>query len=252
MKLKKIEFTVKNFILKIYFLRKIYLFLKIIKKSKKRYHYGENSEDALINSFFSKKKHGTYLDVGCYHPIRGSLTYSLYKKGWSGTNIDLSKETIDLFNICRPNDLNLNIGISDKNSNSEYFQVGHINQANSLKKKIRGATKIKIKTINLTYLIKKYQIKKIDYLNIDGEAFDYKIISGLNFKKIRPNLITIEDDNNNDYDIKNLLRNKINILFYYNNYFLYSRTYCTSFYVDNKYKSMIPKLLDTTLDFSFD
>ena len=57
MKLKKIEFTVKNFILKIYFLRKIYLFLKIIKKSKKRYHYGENSEDALINSFFSKKKH---------------------------------------------------------------------------------------------------------------------------------------------------------------------------------------------------
>ena len=53
MKLKKIEFNVKNFILKIYFLRKIYLFLKIIKKSKKRYHYGENSEDTLINSFFS-------------------------------------------------------------------------------------------------------------------------------------------------------------------------------------------------------
>ena len=98
MMLKKIELTVKNFILKIYFLRKVYLFLKIIKKSKKRYHYGENSEDVLINSFFSKKKHGTYLDIGCYHPIRGSLTYSLYKKGWSGTNIDLSKETIDLFN----------------------------------------------------------------------------------------------------------------------------------------------------------
>jgi hypothetical protein len=33
-----------------------------LKKSKKRYHYGENSEDALINSFFSKKKYGTYLD----------------------------------------------------------------------------------------------------------------------------------------------------------------------------------------------
>lgn len=189
--------------------------------------------------------------MGCYHPIRGSLTYGLYKKGWSGTNIDLSKETIDLFNICRPNDLNLNIGISDKNSNSKYFQVGHINQANSLKK-IRGAKKIKIKTINLNYLIKKYRIKKIDYLNIDGEAFDYKIISGLSFKKIRPILVTIEDDNNNDYDIKNLLSNKINNLFYYNNYFLYSRTYCTSFYIDNKYKNMIPKLLDTTLDFSFD
>lgn len=56
MNLKKIEIAFKNLILKTFLLNKIYLFLKIIKKSKKLYHYGENSEDVLVNSFFNKKK----------------------------------------------------------------------------------------------------------------------------------------------------------------------------------------------------
>ena len=250
MNLKKIEIAFKNLILKTFLLNKIYLFLKIIKKSKKLYHYGENSEDVLVNSFFNKKKNGIYFDIGCYHPIRGSLTYQLFKKGWKGINVDISKETINLFNLCRPKDLNLNIAISDKNSKTKYFQAGVINQANSLKK-INGAKKVKIDSMTLDSLIEKYNIKKIDYLNIDAEGIDFKIISGFSLKKIRPALITIEDTNNNIYDMSSLLKNKINSFFYKNNYFLYSRTYCTSFYVDNKYKKLIPKLLNTTLNFSF-
>ena len=249
-KLKKIELIIKNYILKNSLINKIYLLLKIIKKSKKRYYYGENAEDVLINSFFKKKRKGVYLDIGCYHPIRGSLTYILYKKGWSGINIDISKNTINLFNICRPNDLNLNIGVSDKNGTTEYFQASLINQANSLNK-ISNAKKIKIKTINLNTLIKKYKINKIDYLNIDAEGSDYKIISGLSLKNIRPILITIEDFNKNNYDINKLQTNKINKFFYKKNYFLYSRTYCTSFYVDKKYIKIIPKLLNTSLKYSF-
>lgn len=251
MNLKKIETIFREFIVNTPFINKIYFYLKIIKKSKKRYYYGENSEDVLINSFFRKKKQGVYLDIGCYHPIRASLTYGLFKKGWSGINVDISKNTINLFNICRPKDLNLNIGISDENLETEYFQAGIINQANSLNE-INNAKKVKIKTVNLDTLIEKYQIKKIDYLNIDAEGLDYKVISGFSLKKIRPILITIEDFNNQNYDIKNLMKNEINDFFYNKNYFLYSRTYCTSFYIDNKYKNIIPKLLDTSTNFFFD
>ena len=35
----------------------------IIKKSKKRYHYGENSEDALINSFFTQYQNTYYKEL---------------------------------------------------------------------------------------------------------------------------------------------------------------------------------------------
>ena len=36
-------------------------------------------------------KKGVYVDVGCYHPFKGSLTLRLFKRNWSGVNIDISK-----------------------------------------------------------------------------------------------------------------------------------------------------------------
>ena len=44
-------------------------------------------------------------------------------KDLSNLYIDISKESIDMFNIFRPNDLNLNIGISTKNGYEKaYFE----------------------------------------------------------------------------------------------------------------------------------
>ena len=58
------------------------------------------------NSRFGKKilkeiKRGKYLDVGCYHPIKESHTAILYNNGWTGINLDISKDTIEMFNIFR-------------------------------------------------------------------------------------------------------------------------------------------------------
>ena len=39
--------------------------------------------------YFKEFKKGSYVDVGCNLPKTSSLTYLLYKKGWSGINIDL-------------------------------------------------------------------------------------------------------------------------------------------------------------------
>ena len=50
---------------------------------------------------------GKYVDIGCYHPIKYSNTALLYKKGWTGINIDLNKTSIDLFNFTRLRDKNI-------------------------------------------------------------------------------------------------------------------------------------------------
>ena len=83
--------------------------------------YSKNGEDQYLKKIFKNKKKGIYLDVGAYHPYRASNTCLLYKKGWSGINIDISKESIDLFNIARPNDINLNIAIGDKNKVQTFY-----------------------------------------------------------------------------------------------------------------------------------
>ena len=82
--MKKIEKKIKDYLIKLYPLNKLYFFLKILKKSKKRYHYADNGEDVIIQGLFNHRKDGFYIDVGCYHPIRASLTHLLYKKGWKG------------------------------------------------------------------------------------------------------------------------------------------------------------------------
>jgi len=103
---------------------KINLCLNLLKYSiKEKYIRAEDKYILFLKDYFKEKTNGFYIDVGCYHPIRLSNTKFLYDKGWRGINIDISKKSIDLFKIARKKDINLNIGIGDKNEVSEaYFK----------------------------------------------------------------------------------------------------------------------------------
>ena len=78
----------KNRLLKKTMIYHIYRYFKY----KKNYFpsYGATGEDVLINKIFKNKIDG-FVDVGALHPVNGSLTYNLSKKGWKGLNIDLLK-----------------------------------------------------------------------------------------------------------------------------------------------------------------
>jgi FkbM family methyltransferase len=240
--MKKIEKKIKDYLIKLYPLNKLYFFLKILKKSKKRYYYADNGEDIIIQGLFNHKKDGFYIDVGCYHPIRASLTHLLYKKGWKGVNIDISKDTINLFNIARPNDKNINIGIADKEGEDFYYQSSHINQANSFKF-YDNVKKVKVQITTLDNIIKNLGIKKIDFLNIDVEYRDFKALQGLNLNNVRPSLIAIED--NDAYDIADVVNSDIYKYLTNKDYFLYSKLNCTNFYLDKKYKNNLNDVLNT-------
>jgi len=240
--MKKIEKKIKDYLIKLYPLNKLYFFLKILKKSKKRYHYADNGEDIIIQGLFNHKKDGFYIDVGCYHPIRASLTHLLYKKGWKGVNIDISKDTINLFNIARPNDKNINIGIADKEGEDFYYQSSHINQANSFKF-YNNVKKVKVQITTLDNIIKNLGIKKIDFLNIDVEYRDFNALQGLNLNSVRPSLIAIED--NDAYDIADVINSDIYNYMINKEYFLYSKLNCTNFYLDKKYKNDLNDILNT-------
>lgn len=194
---------------------KLSLYLNIIKYRLRNLFKSidKNENINFLKEYFKSKKDGFYIDVGCYHPIRLSNTMFLYSKGWSGMNVDLSKKSIDLFNICRPRDINLNFGIGSKNYVSSYFYNKEIFHSNTLdinfskdflkKDKLRKK-KIKIKT--LSYLIDKYLLKKkIDLIDIDAEGLDFDVLKGINFKKHSIDLIMVEI---HDYDKKTLRNSK--------------------------------------------
>ena len=240
--MKKIEKKIKDYLIKLYPLNKLYFFLKILKKSKKRYHYADNGEDVIIQGLFNHRKDGFYIDVGCYHPIRASLTHLLYKKGWKGVNIDISEDTINLFKMARPNDKNINIGIADKVGEDFYYQSSQINQANSFKH-YENVKKVKIQITTLDNIIKNLGIKKIDFLNIDVEYTDFKVLQGLNLNSVRPTLIAIED--NDAFDIADLINSDIYKYLINKEYFLYSKLNCTNLYLDKRYKNNLGDILNT-------
>ena len=105
------------------FFYNFFLNIKLFQKkfSSKKNYYSFSGVDTIIENIFRTEQKGFYVDVGCQHPIRNNNTYLLYKKGWYGLNIDLDKDNIDLFNVSRPNDDNINIAISNKIGKTDLY-----------------------------------------------------------------------------------------------------------------------------------
>jgi FkbM family methyltransferase len=229
----------KNFFLKSNLFYFFYKILKIFRNAKKSSHLGEYGEDIFVRRFFKEYKKGIYVDVGSYHPFKGSLTLDLYKKKWSGINIDLSKTSIDLFKISRPLDINLRAAISDYDGKTFYYENSPINQQNSLIENSQ-AKKIEIDCFKLNTILDKYHIKKIDYLNVDAEGNDFKVISTFDFQRFKPILVSIEF---NDYDFENLIVSDIHKLMNYNNFKLISKFGVTCFYAQSDIISNIQEMM---------
>ena len=224
----------KNFIT-YYFYKKV----KIFRNSSKNEHLGEFGEDIFIRRFFNNKKNGFYVDIGCYHPIKGSLTYYLFKEGWKGLNVDLSKISVDLFKIARPDDYNINAAVTDFDGETFYYENGEINQQNSLTEDT-DKKKIKIEAYKLKTLLNNLSISSIDYLNIDVEGSDFKVLSGFDFSQYRPKLISIEQ---NIYNSEKILKDECHQLLTEKKYFLASKIGVTCIYIDNKFENNIEEIM---------
>ena len=221
------------------FLYYFYKKFKIFKSEKFNEHLGEFGEDIFISRFFKNKLTGNYVDIGCYHPIKGSLTYNLFQKGWMGINVDLSKVSIDLFKLSRPKDINIQAAITDFDGETFYYENGPINQQNSLKENSE-LKKIPIKAIKLSTILKQNNLKKIEFLNIDVEGFDFKVLSTLDFSEIKPTMICIEENN---YNTQKILETNTHKYLQNNGYFLASKIGVSLIYIDQTYENKMNELM---------
>ena len=183
--------------------KKVHLLQNIYIKNRyfyKRSSYSMDGEDIAINQFIKNKKDGFYVDVGAHHPLQRNNTHLLYRKGWSGINIDINEFSIDLFNYLRPNDENIQIAISDKNGEITFYYQKEFSQLNTTDKNIAKEhfnnnfkeKIIKCNTIENILENSNFKNKKIDFLNIDVEGAEFKVLNTLDFNKYDPKIICIE------------------------------------------------------------
>lgn len=184
------------------------------------YFFSQGGEDAILLALFEhvlKINEGFFVDVGAYHPTKGSNTFLLYQKGWKGINIEPNVAMTAEFNRVRKRDINLQIGISrlaakqlyyvlDGNSTMNSFSLENIERL-GLKEAVKQ--KIEIETYPLSFIFQKYiQGDEIDFLNIDTEGYEMEVLESNDWGKYVPKVIAIEQ--NNIFSLSDVLESTVN------------------------------------------
>jgi len=164
--------------------------------------FSQEGEDHILSQYFYGIEKGFFIDIGAHQPISYSNTYKFYLKGWRGINIDAMPESMVDFNKIRSEDTNLEIGVSNSNTQLEYFifkQRGvntfsqlaayqSINDGYELQKRIS------IKTERMTDILDNYLPKNqvIHFLSLDVEGFELEVLLSNNWESYRPKIILVE------------------------------------------------------------
>jgi len=213
----------------------------------KRISYAQYGEDLIIFSIFREHlniQKPSYIDIGAHHPFHLSNSALFYKFGCNGVNIEANPDLIEDFHKYRPNDKNLNIGISPEKNDTLPFYImeqAELNtfikeQAESLDRKGFPIKKVvNIQCYTLKYIIDNYCNGTFpDFLSLDVEGLDEYIFEHYDFSGTRPKIICVENLNNDDGRLYKI--EKIRDILSNNNYVLIADTFLNDIFVD---KSLI-------------
>jgi len=203
------------------------------------YSYSQYQEDLILYILLYDIENGFYIDVGAFDPIKVSVTKAFYLRGWTGINIEPQPDKKDLFDKDRPKDINLQLAISEKKGNIEFY----INDQCStyIKQYSRNAkTMINVSMDTMSNICKKYVPKgrNVDFCKIDVEGGEKNVLLGYDFINYRPKVFCIESTVPLSYIPTYELWE--NILIQNNYMFVYKRS-VNRFYVDKNYPELIER-----------
>ena len=162
--------------------------------------YAQNCEDVLLRRAFPEVRAGFYIDVGANDPFVDSVTKHFSLEGWRGINVEPQVELYRKICQDRPNDVNLNVGVSDRASTIEFMQClsnpGLSTFSPELgEQRARTGLEYVKRTVPVTTLaeICEAHVKgPIDFLTIDAEGFEREVILGNDWNRWRPRIVVVE------------------------------------------------------------
>jgi FkbM family methyltransferase len=164
--------------------------------------YSQYNEDLIIDTIFKCKDDGFYVDVGANSPEIGNNTKRFYDRGWNGINIEPNPQLYEILSSKRIKDINLNIGIGTDKSIIPFYlmtadTISSFDKESAMKSgKIHGAELkaiLEIAVFPLQEVFDEYlNNTDIDFLSIDTEGYDLKVLVSNNWNRYRPHLVVIE------------------------------------------------------------
>ncbi|SDH28072.1 FkbM family methyltransferase [Chitinophaga filiformis] len=200
--------------------------------------YSSEGEDLILKRIFDNKTNGVYVDVGAHHPFRVSNTYLFHKMKWTGINIDPMPGSKALFDRYRPQDVNLEMGVSATRQHLTYhiFNEPALNTFSAHKveeytqdPKYRVIKEKKIETWPLADILDHYLPagRSIDFLTIDAEGLDMDVLRSNNWEKYRPAYILVESD---PFLLSDMQHCELGQFMQQAGYAIFAKTYYTYFF----------------------
>jgi|688.fasta_scaffold01710_12 FkbM family methyltransferase len=176
-------------------------------------YYSQYKQDQFVNEkFFKNKKNGFFVDIGAHNGITFSNSLFFEKLGWDGICIEPNPEIYKILITNRKCQC-YELAVSDKIGMSSFFQITSgpdmlsglteeftqqaINRIHiEMYKDPKAFNNIKVKTDTFENIVNK--TTKIDFLSIDTEGNELKILKTIDFNKYDIEVISVENNKSNN------------------------------------------------------
>ena len=186
-------------------------------------YYSQSGQDKwIVETLFPGKRSGVFVDIGAHDGITFSNTYFLEKElGWLGLVIEPIPAIFE--KLAKNRTCTLIQGCISEQPGKQKFQVieGYSEMLSGLvdaydsrhRKRIEseltsyGGTRseIEVTCYRLSHLLELHSITSVDYLNIDTEGSELRILRGIDWSNVDIKVISVEN-NYSDYRIPQLLK----------------------------------------------
>lgn len=167
---------------------------------KRKMYYSQFGEDIILQDLTKNQEKGFYIDVGANHPIKSSNTYLLYKRGWSGINIEADPFLCSLLKRYRSRDINVGEAVGKAETEATYYRFADSRISTFSKERAdeliqkgwKLVEEISIPTHPLNSILSKYDLPPVDILTIDIEDMDQEALETNDWSKVNPRIVVIE------------------------------------------------------------
>ncbi len=202
--------------------------------------FSQCGEDRICEHFFLSHTciaAPTFLDIGANHPVRLNNSYLFSRRGSFGVLVEPNPDLYDAIRKARPKDKCLNVGISDSDVGSAPFFIFAEPEFNTFSAESaatyqsHGFTlrrEITVPLLSVNRVIAENFGKAPNFVSIDAEGFDERIIRSFDFGHYRPELFCIET-----IDFKTLEKSAaLPALMAENGYSIYADTHINTIFAD--------------------
>jgi FkbM family methyltransferase len=165
--------------------------------------HAQFGEDKILNKIFDKKA-GTCVEVGGFDGVTGSNTYFFENLGWRCLIVEPMPDFCEKIKRVRTCEV-AELAASTQTGAAEFHVATGVETLSTMEKskshfdRIKNSSQqdirtIRVKTARLDDILIERGFTDIDFLTIDVEGHESSVLAGMDFDKITPRILIIEDN----------------------------------------------------------